>query len=55
MCENPLGRPGEVLAITPFIIPVLMGTSLIKLNEIRMFLVNHSLAKQQQVVLDIFR
>ena len=39
-CDNKFGRAGEVLAVLPFIIPIFMSTSLIKLNEMRMFLMN---------------
>ena len=44
-----------MLAVVPFILPVFMSTTLIKLNEMRMFLMNDFLAKQQQVVLEIFK
>ena len=46
MCPNgPLGRAGEVLSVMPFIIPVVMSVSLTKLNEMRVFLMNITMAR----------
>ena len=45
MCENPLKRLGEVVAVLPFIIPVVMSVSVTKLNEMRIFLMNDTMAK----------